>query len=97
MIEPGQTCPACERRVPHPPKESSPQSKKKAYWVAVDEHKAHEEVLEAAAKFIGTYERPFWEFQTVTIALALLLQDENMRGYAHRAWVAPTPDYPEAA
>lgn len=90
----GQNCPTCSRRMPHERKDSSPQSKKKAYWVAVDEHKAHEEILETAAKFLGTYERPFWEFQTVTVALALLLQDENMRGYANRGWVPPV-DYPD--
>jgi hypothetical protein len=80
----GETCELCKRRVPHPKKETSPVSKTRAYRVPLDEADAHEEVLTQAAKFLGSYERPHWQFQTLTIALALVLQDESLRGMAHR-------------
>lgn len=83
-VEPGHTCPRCQRRVPHPKKPSSPTTKTTSYRVPVDEQKAHEEVLEAAAKFLGTHSRPHWKFQTFTLALAAVLQDESLRGFAHR-------------
>ena len=82
--QPGQVCPTCERRVNHTKKETTPQTKKKGYWVPADEHKAHEENLADVAKFLGCYDQPFWEFKTVVLALALVLQDESLRGFAHR-------------
>ena len=84
-LHPGDECPTCERRVPYPKKESSPVTKPKSYRVPVDEVEAHKDVLTTAAKFLGCHERPHWEFNTITIALALVLQDEKLRGYAQRA------------
>lgn len=81
---PGTDCPTCNRRVPKPKTKASPPTKHKGYWVPADEHKAHEEVLETAAKFLGCYEQAFYEFKTVTLALALILQDESLNGYAQR-------------
>jgi hypothetical protein len=81
---PGEKCPVCERRVSHPKKDDSPTSKPRSYRVPIDEADAHQDVLEAASKFLGTYERPFWQFQTYALALALVLQDEGMRGFAQR-------------
>lgn len=82
--EPGQPCPACKRRVPFEKTEKSPPTKKKGYWVPADEFDAHEEVLGAAAAHLGVVEQPFHEFKTVTLALALVLQDESLRGFAQR-------------
>ena len=82
---PGETCESCGRRVPHPKKPTSPNSKPRSYRVPLDEADAHEEVLTQAAKHLGTHERPLWQWQTYTIALALVLQDEKLRGYAQRA------------
>lgn len=84
LAVPGQPCPICERRVPLPKTEKSPPTKHKGYWVPADEHEAHEDVLATAAKFLGVYEQPFFEFKTVTLALALILQDESLRGFAQR-------------
>lgn len=78
--EPGEECPACKRRVPHPPKPSSPKSRTRSYRVPQDEEAAHEDVLVQAAKHLGVFERPFWQFWTHTYALALVLQDESLRG-----------------
>ena len=83
-LEPGTECPECRRRIPHPKKPTSPKTKPKAYRVPVEEREAHEDVLAQAAKHLGTHERPHWEFQTYTIALALVLQDEKLRGFASR-------------
>lgn len=84
-MRPGETCPTCERRVPYEKKEASPVTKTRSYRVPLDEDDAHGTVLESAAKHLGTYERPHWQFQTLTLALALVLQDESLRGFANRA------------
>lgn len=82
--EPGEECALCKRRMPHPKKETSPVTVTRSYRVPVDEADAHNEVLTEAAKFLGTHERPYWVFQTLTLALALVLQDEGLKGFAHR-------------
>lgn len=84
-LEPGTKCPTCDRRVNHPKKDTSPTTRVRSYRIPVDEDSAHEEVLTEAARHLGTYERPHWQFQTLTIALALVLQDEGLRGFAHRS------------
>ncbi len=88
MIAPGQTCPTCEQRLPFPAKPSSPPTRKKGYWVPVDEYPAHGDVLKTTAQFLGVYEQPFWEFKTVTLALGLVLQDESLKGFGQRSPVA---------
>jgi hypothetical protein len=81
---PGEKCPTCERKVPHPRKESSPTSKTRAYRLPVDENTSHEDVYTAAAEFVGAKGKPFEQFKTYTIALAALLQDESWRGFYDR-------------
>jgi hypothetical protein len=83
-LHPGEKCPTCERKVPHPRKESSPTSKTKAYRLPVDENTSHEDVYAAAAEFVGAKGKPFEQFKTYTIALAALLQDESWRGFYDR-------------
>lgn len=78
-LEPGHTCPTCERRVPFPRKESSPVSKVKAYRVPLDEVDAHEEILDAAARELGYMDRPFHVFWTITHGLVLALQDARVK------------------
>jgi hypothetical protein len=81
---PGEDCPTCNRRVPKLKTEKTPPTKHKGYWVPADEYPTHEELLAAAAQFLGCYDQAFYEFKTVTLALALILQDENLRGFAQR-------------
>lgn len=77
-LEPGATCPTCERRVPYPKRDSSPSSKVKAYRVPADEIDAHEEILEAAARELGYSGKPFHLFWTVTHGLVLALQEARI-------------------
>lgn len=84
MIEPGQTCPNCEQRMPFPKKPTSPTSAVISYRLPLDEAPAHKETLEACARYIGTYERPHWQFWTQVYALARVLQDPEMQGIAQR-------------
>lgn len=88
MIEPGHTCPTCERRVPHPRKESSPDTVVFSYRVPVDEVDAHREIRETTARFLATHGRPHWQFWTYAFALATVLQDESLRGAGQRSEVA---------
>ena len=83
-LQPGETCPLCDYRKPFPKQPSSPVTKTTSYRIPVDEVEAHKDVLTTAAKFLGTHGRPHWQFQTHTIALALVLQDESLKGYAEK-------------
>lgn len=87
-IEPGQTCLSCGRRVPHPRKPSSPDTKVFSYRVPLDEADAHAEIRDQAAHFLGTAGRPHDVFWTLTFALASVLQDETLRGAGQRSEVA---------
>lgn len=87
-LKPGSTCPTCERRIPHPRKRKSPESVVFSYRVPLDEAEAHREVLEETARFLHSFERPHWQFWTLTIALATVLQDEGLRGAGQRSEVA---------
>lgn len=88
MIKPGHTCPTCDRRVPHPPREKSPDTVVFSYRVPADEAEAHREIRETTAKFLGTYERPHWQFWTLAFAFVTVLQDETLRGAGQRSEVA---------
>lgn len=83
-VEPGQTCPTCARRVPHPRKADTPKSAVVSYRAPVDEVDAHRETLETAARYIGAFERPYWQFWVHTYALAHMLLDAGMQGIAQR-------------
>ena len=88
MIEPGHTCPTCERRVPHPRKPSSPETKVNSYRAPADEMEAHKVLLTEAAKHLGAAGRPHEQFWTVHWALVCVLQDESLRGAGQRSELA---------
>lgn len=94
-LTPGEPCPSCERRVPFPKTERTPPTKKKAYWLPADSADAHHELIDAAAKYLGCYEQPFYEAKVMEVGVVLILQDANLAGFANRAWIPPTTDYPE--
>lgn len=84
-LAPGSTCPTCSRRVNHERKPSSPTTKPVSYRVPLDEVEAHAVTLDEAARFVGCAEQPFASFKVIALALAVLLQDESLRGFARRA------------
>lgn len=88
MIEPGHTCPTCDRRVPRPRQAKSPDTVVFSYRVPADEAEAHREVRETVAKFLATYERPHWQFWTLVYAFAAVLQDESLAGAGQRSVIA---------
>lgn len=73
--EPGSCCPTCERRVPHPKKDSTPESRVISYRVPADEADSFVEILQVAAKIVGAHELPYWQWRTFNAALVRLLQD----------------------
>lgn len=83
-IQAGQTCPTCERRVPHPKKASSPKTATVSYRAPIGELEAHRETLETVAVYLGVRERPHHIFWTVVYALARVLQDPEMKDVAAR-------------
>ena len=83
--EPGSTCDGCGRRVPFPKREASPTSKTFAYRVPLDEAEAHADTLDQVQRYLGVAEQPFSAFKSLALAFALVLQDENLRGFGRRA------------
>ena len=74
---PGSTCPTCQRRIPHPKKESSPKTKTFSYRVPVDDAETHDEILQAAAEHLGILKDPHWRWKLATMSAALILQGEG--------------------
>ena len=75
-IHPGETCPTCERKVPHPRKPTSPKSKTKSFRLPVDVAGDYDELVEAAAKHLGIEKEPFAHFNAVNAGLVLVLRSE---------------------
>lgn len=78
-ISPGENCPACKRRVPHPKKESSPKTTVTKSWrLPAEEKEAREELLEDTAAHLGiqTSEK-FWLDKTILALCALALQGQG--------------------
>ena len=84
-LPPGTTCEACKRKIPYPRRESSPLSKTFSYRVPADEAVAHKELLDECQRFVGLAEQPFSVFRLLSLALWLVIQDEDMRGFGRRA------------
>jgi hypothetical protein len=75
LVSPGHDCPTCKRRVPHPRKPSSPQSKVASIRIPIDDVETFEEQLKAAAEAHGLHDKPHWKYWTVLHGLVLLLQE----------------------
>lgn len=84
-LEPGTVCPTCTRKLPFPKKESSPTSKTVSYRVPLDEYEAHVELLEQVERWLGCAEQPFSRFKSLALAVYLALQDDSVKGFAHRS------------
>ena len=69
-VAPGDKCPTCARRFPHPKKQSSPKSKVSAYRTPIDDAETHDATMEAWAEHWGLLQRPFWKFWLLTYAAA---------------------------
>lgn len=84
-LEPGETCPTCERRMPHPKKESSPKSKPKALRIPLPDLEAFERNEQACLEHAGLEKSPFALFKLYTLAHALILQSSEMKDFGRRA------------
>ncbi len=81
MIEPGQTCSECGRKMPHPKTEHSPETKGFFYRVPLDEVEAHESTVTDTLEYLG-YDTPkFGRFKIITLGCGAILQDESLRGF----------------
>ena len=72
-IHPGDTCPTCSRRVPHPKKATSPTTKPIAYRAPLDEYEAHLEVIDAVAELLGVKSEPFHRYKAISYCAAAVL------------------------
>ena len=80
--EPGADCPACHRRVPFPKTEKSPPTKRMGFWVPAENHESFVELHSDTARYLGTYERPFWEYETTVMGDAAILQMPELADFA---------------
>ena len=69
-VHPGDRCPTCDRRVPHPKQATSPQSKTFSYRVPQDDADTHREMLDAWAEHWGILGEKHHLFKLVTLAAA---------------------------
>lgn len=73
--EPGQCCPACDRRVPYPKTEKSPESRVFSYRVPLDEAEEYAETMRTCGLLVGAHGLPYWQHKTILAGLVRLLQD----------------------
>ena len=83
-VSPGQPCPYCGKRGDYPRKLTSPKSWPVSYRVPADDLEEHKEQLATAARHLGTYEQPHWQFWTYHFALAEVLGNPQLAGAAKR-------------
>ena len=77
VIAPGNDCPTCHRRVPHPKKPSSPESEVFSTRMPLGEKKTFNEMIDAAAKSHGLHDKPHHKYWTLLHGLVLLLQEPS--------------------
>ena len=77
-VHPGDSCPTCKRRVPHPKKETTPTTKPIAYRVPLDEYDAHLEVIDAVAEELGVTAEKYHRFRAISYAMAVVLQGARL-------------------
>lgn len=71
-LEPGQTCPRCDRRVPHPRKESSPrETKTDSFRAPADLVDELRERLDRLAADTGLASRPYSKARVLMLLLTL--------------------------
>lgn len=80
-VTPGETCPECNRRVPHPRKPSSPKSKVVGFRIPVDEADDVMEAWKMRAERLGVLKMPHWQKHYLDITNSLIdgLSDDVVR------------------
>ena len=73
-LSPGTTCDKCGRKVPHPRKPSSPKSAVKSYRIPADAREEWDEMVDAAASYMGIEKEPYATYKVLLTALVILLQ-----------------------
>jgi hypothetical protein len=73
-VEPGDECPSCKRRVPHPKKATSPKTRVYSTRVPIDDAETFKELVDAAAEHAGLKSKAHHEYNTLLTGLTLILQ-----------------------
>ena len=73
-IPPGEECPSCHRRIPHPKKKSSPQTRVFSTRVPIDDADTFKDLVDAAAEHMGIKERPHHVYNVLLTGVTLVLQ-----------------------
>jgi hypothetical protein len=73
-VSPGSKCPTCERRVPHPKKPTSPNTRVFSLRIPVSNVENFKEMLEATSAHLALLEKPHSAYWTIIHGLVLSLQ-----------------------
>ena len=73
-IPPGEECPSCRRRVPHPKKKSSPQTQVFSTRVPIDDAETFKSMVDAAAEHMGIKAKPHHVYNVLLTGVTLVLQ-----------------------
>ena len=73
-IPPGEECPSCRRRVPHPKKKSSPQTSVFSTRVPIDDADTFKSMVDAAAEHMGIKSKPHHVYNVLLTGVTLILQ-----------------------
>lgn len=81
-LSPGENCPTCERRIPHPKKETSPATTVVKSWrLPAAEKEAREETIAATAEHLGiSTKEKFWMDKLVLTLCVIALQGPSNPG-----------------
>lgn len=71
---PGEECPSCKRRVPHPKKATSPKTRVFSTRVPIDDAETFTELVDAAAEHHGLSAKAHHRYWCLLYAVTLLLQ-----------------------
>lgn len=73
-IPPGEECPSCKRRVPHPKKKSSPSTSVFSTRVPIDDADTFKSMVDAAAEHMGIKAKPHFVYNVLLTGVTLVLQ-----------------------
>jgi hypothetical protein len=80
-LRPGEKCPTCGHRKAYPRKKSSPITKPYPVHMPREDWDTFKEILEGAEQWIGVEHLPHASYKVVVMALAHLMQDEEMKDW----------------
>lgn len=84
-VEPGRVCETCGHRQPYPKRADSPKSVMRSFRVPTEEdNRVLKETENAVVTYLGLDGAKFVPWKVYSLGIALILQDDKMKGWAKR-------------